>query len=151
MGILFAIISALGWALESVVCAYGMKRGNVTPEMALAIRELSSSIVYGSLVIPLFCGGYSGVIEVASSISIFWLLLVALIGVISYLTWYKSIDTIGASRAISLNVTYSFWTILFSVLLFDGTFSIKILICSLLIMGGVALAVGNPKNILNIS
>lgn len=151
MGILFAIISALGWALESVVCAYGMKRGNVTPEMALAIRELSSSIVYGSLVIPLFCGGYSGVIEVASSISIFWLLLVALIGVISYLTWYKSIDTIGASRAISLNVTYSFWTILFSVLLFDGTFSIKILICSLLIMGGVALAVGNPRNILNIS
>ncbi|MCM0323226.1 DMT family transporter [Bacteroides fragilis] len=148
MGILFAIVSAFGWALESVVCAYGMKSGNVTPEMALTIRELSSFVTYGCLIVPLFCGGYHGVIEVITSNAMFWLLLTALIGVTSYLAWYKSIDTIGASRAISLNVTYSFWTILFSVLLFGGTFSIKMLICSLLIIGGVTLAVGKPKNVL---
>ena len=59
VGILYAVISALGWALESVVCAYGMKSGNVDPEMALAIRELSYFFIYASFIIPFFCEGYS--------------------------------------------------------------------------------------------
>ena len=95
------MISALGWALESVVCAYGMKSGNVDPEMALAIRELSSFVIYASFIIPVFCEGYSGVLDVLTSMSVIWLLLTACVGVFSYLAWYKAIDTIGASRGIS--------------------------------------------------
>lgn len=102
------MISALGWALESVVCAYGMKSGNVDPEMALAIRELSSFVIYASFIIPVFCEGYSGVLDVLTSMSVIWLLLTACVGVFSYLAWYKAIDTIGASRGVSFNITYSF-------------------------------------------
>lgn len=148
LGIFYAFISALGWAMESVVCAYGMKSGKVDPEMALTIREFSSFVTYGCLVVPIFCGGYEGIKEVLFSNAVYWLLLTALIGVISYISWYKAIDSIGASRGISFNVTYSFWTIVFSLLLFGGEFSWKLILCSLMIICGVTLAVGKPKNLL---
>lgn len=148
IGILYAVISALGWALESVVCAYGMKSGDVDPEMALAIRELSSFVVYASFIIPTFCKGYSGVVEVMGSTSVIWLLLTALVGVFSYLAWYKAIDTIGASRGVSFNITYSFWAIVFSWIMGNGEFSLKLLGCCLLIIVGVSLAVGRPKDVL---
>lgn len=148
IGILCAVISAFGWALESVVCAYGMKSGEVDPEMALAIRELSSFVVYACLIIPVFCKGYTGVLEVVASTSVVWLLLTACVGVFSYLAWYKAIDTIGASRGVSFNITYSFWAIVFSWLVGNGAFSIQLLGCCLLIILGVSLAVGKPKDVL---
>ena len=149
VGILCAIISAFGWALESVVCAYGMKSGDVDPEMALTIRELASFVTYGSLVVPVFCGTYEGVVDVVISNSLFWLLLTAFVGVFSYLAWYKAIDTIGASRGVSFNVTYSFWSIVFSMLFIGGEFSLKLILCCLMIIGGVVLAVGRPSEALN--
>ncbi|MDR1784068.1 MAG: DMT family transporter [Dysgonamonadaceae bacterium] len=148
LGIVFSVVSAFGWALESVVCAYGMKKGDVDPEMALTIREITSFFIYGAIIVPVFCGSYNGVADVLISNSVFWLLLTALTGVTSFLTWYKSIDMIGASRAIALNVTYSFWTIIFTFLFLGGEFSFKTLICSVLIICGVALAVGKPEEIL---
>lgn len=150
LGICFAAVSALGWALESVVCAYGMKSGKVDPEMALTIRELSSFLTYAILIIPLFCGGYEGVMVVTQSSAVWWLLGTAFVGVSSYLAWYKSIDIIGASRAISLNVTYSFWAVLFGLLLAGGTFSVRLIVCSLLIIAGVTLAVGKPQDTLKL-
>ena len=149
IGILCAIISAFGWALESVVCAYGMKSGKVDPEMALTIRELSSFSVYASIIIPLFCGSYDGVVEVCFSQVIWLLLLTAFVGVFSYLSWYKAIDTIGAARGVSFNITYSFWAIVFNLLILGGEFSIKLLLCSLMIIVGVTLAVGKPKDVLS--
>ena len=126
-----------------------MKSGVVDPEMALTIRELSSFSVYASLIIPVFCGTYEGVVEVVSSNVVLWLLLTAFVGVVSYLSWYKAIDTIGAARGVSFNITYSFWAIVFNLLILGGEFSLKLLLCSLMIIVGVTLAVGKPKDVLS--
>lgn len=57
-GIMLAAVAAIGWATEGVVCGYGMKAGNVDPQMALLIRELTSGIVYILIVAPIMVGGY---------------------------------------------------------------------------------------------
>ena len=52
-GIGFALIAAIGWASEAVVCGYGMKSGKIDPQMALLIRELTSGFAYMLIVTPL--------------------------------------------------------------------------------------------------
>lgn len=57
-GIMLASVAAIGWATEGVVCGYGMKAGNVDPQMALLIRELTSGVCYILIVAPIMLGGY---------------------------------------------------------------------------------------------
>lgn len=138
-GMAFAFLAAIGWASESVICAYGMKSDKIDPDMALTIRELTSFIAYFALVVPLFCGTYSGVIEVMKSSSVLLLLFTALLGVSSYLCWYKSINIIGAAKAVTLNITYSFWTVLLSALFLEQELVLKDIVCCILIVIGVLL------------
>ncbi len=145
MGITLAAVAAIGWALEAVVCGYGMKGGKVDPFMALLIREMTSGLVYILLVVPIMLGGFpsmiSGVFTVFSdSITSVTLLMTALIGMSSFIMWYTAIDSIGAARSLCLNVTYSFWTVVLSFLFFGAEMSINILVGVLMVITGVAVA-----------
>lgn len=46
-----------------------------------------------------------------------YILLAGIFGTLSYLQYYKSIETIGASKAMPLNITYTAWVILFSFII----------------------------------
>jgi drug/metabolite transporter (DMT)-like permease len=152
LGILISLVAAIGWATEGVVSGYGMKDGNVDPKMALTIRYIVSSLVYLFVVAPIFVGGFAD--SLAGYAAIFadtgcWILLAvtAFIGMSSFFCWYTSIDNIGAGKALCLNVTYSFWSVVFSLLLsiflpqyFSGVFTVYIAIGSVLIITGVTLA-----------
>ena len=152
LGVLFALVAAIGWATEGVVSGYGMKDGVVDPFLALLIRYLTSSFVYVFVVAPLFGGGF-----INAGIGLFaicsyppcWVLLsiTALIGMISFLCWYTAIDNIGATKGLCLNVTYSFWSVFFALILsiflpnyFSGALSWYIAIGSILILSGVTMA-----------
>lgn len=141
-GIGLALVAAIGWAAEAVVCAYGMKSDRISPEIALLIREWASTLAYGIIVLPIALGGFSLEIEalaalVQSKESLLLLAVTALVGASSFLMWYSSINAIGASQALCLNVTYSFWAVVFSIIVLGQAFSLSVLIGSLLIMGGV--------------
>lgn len=141
-GIIYALIAALGWATEAVVCAYGMKSDRISPQIALLIREWASALTYGVVVLPIVLGGWDDLITSLSMLSTDWdslllLALTAFVGASSFLMWYSSINMIGASKALCLNVTYSFWAVVFSVILLNQAFSPAILIGSLLIIAGV--------------
>lgn len=145
MGILFALVAAVGWATEGVVCGYGMKEGNVDPQMALLIREVTSAVVYILLVTPLMLGGYGNAVEGMRAVFTYapcWLLIAftALVGMSSFFMWYTSIDLIGAAKALCFNVTYSFWAVVFTFILIGSTLKWNILAGSLMIIGGVAMA-----------
>ncbi|MBQ9014232.1 MAG: DMT family transporter, partial [Bacilli bacterium] len=56
LGFIFALVCVLGWSLESVICAYGMKDDEINPEQALQIRQLVSGITYGIIIIPIISG-----------------------------------------------------------------------------------------------
>lgn len=151
-GIAIALVAAIGWATEGVVSGYGMKDGVVDPRMALTIRYIVSALVYLLIVAPIFCGGFANIFEGVKAIFTYtpcWILLAltALIGMVSFLCWYTAIDNIGAGKALCLNVTYSFWSVLMTLVLslicpdyFSGTLSWFIAIGSLMIISGVVLA-----------
>lgn len=145
-GIAFALVAALGWALESVVCAYGMREGKIEPEIALLVREITSALTYIILVLPWVVGGYSGLFGsvglIATDLNAISLLIItALVGMLSFFSWYASIESIGAARALCLNVTYSFWTIAFAYFLLQQPLSLHVIISAICIVVGVSFSI----------
>lgn len=152
-GIMLAAVAAIGWATEGVVCGYGMKAGNVDPQMALLIRELTSGVSYILIVAPIMVGGYGDMIAGTMAVfgdTICWLTLLftALIGMSSFFCWYTAIDLIGAAKALCLNVTYSFWAVVFTFILVGSALSVNIIVGSILVVTGVTVAtlVSRKKN-----
>ncbi|QJA09347.1 DMT family transporter [Romboutsia sp. CE17] len=130
-----ALICVIGWSLESVICAYGMKDDEVSPTQALQLRQLVSAIVYGILIVPLFGGlGLTKVI-ITSNLTIM-IAGVALIGTLSYIFYYTAIDTIGPVKATGLNISYSIWAIVFDMIFLGSSITPKLVLCSILIIVG---------------
>ena len=53
LGLIFAISCVISWALEAVICAYGMKDNDILPEESLQIRQFISAVTYGIFIIPI--------------------------------------------------------------------------------------------------
>lgn len=135
VGFVFAHVCVLGWSLESVICAYGMKDDEINPEQALQIRQLVSGITYGIIIIPIISGIELTKIVIQSNILSF-IIITALIGTLSYIFYYRAIDSIGPVKATGLNVTYSIWAIIFEVLFVGNEITLKLVICAILIIIG---------------
>ncbi len=118
LGLLGALMCAFGWGIEAVVLAKCLKDPEVTDEYALQIRQTTSALVYGVVILPLI-GGWKFTVGLFTA-GTGWLLptivIAALMATVSYLFYYKAIAQIGASKAMALNVTYSAWAIVFSTL-----------------------------------
>jgi len=129
-----------------------MKDGKVDPMMALLIREITSGLAYVLLVAPIFMKGFGNVAAGSAALFAYWpawtlLALVALVGMSSFGGWYTAIDNIGAAKALSLNVTYSFWAVVLTWFLalvlpayFQSTITLPIIIGSACMIIGVSLA-----------
>lgn len=149
LGFMFAIMCVIGWASEAVICAYGMKDNDVTPEQSLQIRQFTSAMTYGILIIPIAKGvGFVGSIFYTKANLV--VLLAALAGTASYVFYYKGIHKIGATKAMSLNITYSAWAIIFGILMLGNSIEVKSIICSIMIILGSILAAGDMNDLMGI-
>ena len=123
LGLLGALLCSFGWGIEAVILAKSLTDPEVTDEYALQLRQTTSAIVYGVALLPVL-KGWNFTIELFTSPT-GWLLLTiviaALFATISYLFYYKAIADIGASKAMALNVTYSAWAIIFTVMILRDT------------------------------
>ena len=142
MGFIFALLCVFGWASEAVICSYGMKDDELTPNQSLFIRQLTSAITYGVIIIPLI-QGVTFTVATLSDQSLILIILTALAGTLSYSFYYKAIHKIGATKAMSLNITYSAWAVLFGIVLQGNSIDLKSVICGGLIMMGSILAAGD--------
>lgn len=142
LGFALALMCVLGWSLESVICAYGMKDDEVNPTQALQIRQLVSALFYIVVIIPLIGGLELTYIVFTSKVSIF-ICLIALVGTASYMFYYTAIGSIGPVKATGLNITYSIWAIIFDVLLLGNEITLKLILCSILIIIGSVLVSKN--------
>ena len=123
LGIFFAGIAVLGWALEGVIIGFAMKhiKGEdhiqATPQQLLCLRYFVATIAYGAIVLPIIKGyPLAGVIVKQGLI---WQYAgIAILGALTYLAWYKAVDLIGSALGTALNSTAALWTIIFSTLLF---------------------------------
>lgn len=135
IGFISATVCVLGWSLESVICAYGMKDDEVSPTQALQIRQVVSALFYALIIVPLVGGIELTKIAIVTNV-VSKLIGVALIGTLSYIFYYMAIDKIGSVKATGLNVTYSIWAIVFEIILLGNTITIKLIISAILIAIG---------------
>ena len=100
-----------------------MQDPEVKDEYALQIRQTTSALTYGIVILPVL-KGWNFTFSLFTT-STGWLLqtiaFAALFATISYLFYYKAIATIGASKSMALNVSYSAWAIVFTVVLLRDT------------------------------
>lgn len=137
LGILFGIICCVGWALETVICAYGLKKKEVTTGQSIVIRQGASALLFGVVLFPLM--RQSGLqIEVFRDSATIIVAIAALSSAVSLYFFYSTISAIGASKSMMLNITYCAWTIPFSWLILAEVPSFKNLLCCLFIIGGAS-------------
>ena len=142
LGFASALLCVVGWSSEAVICSYGMKDDEVSPEQSLQIRQLTSALTYGLLIIPI-AKGIKFTLGILSTTATGIIILTALAGTASYVFYYKGIHKIGATKAMSLNITYSAWSIIFGVILLGNSADLKSIICCILIVCGSVMAAGD--------
>lgn len=140
LGLIGAVLAVIGWGSEAVLCAWGMRDDAVDNETALQIRETTSALVYGIVVLPLF-GAWGFTASVTPSLATGVIALSALAGTASYLFYYKGISVIGAAKAMALNISYSAWAVVFGFVL-QGTVPTPatVFFCVLILAGTVLAA-----------
>lgn len=140
LGLFGAFLAVGGWGSEAVLCAWGMRDDLIDDETALQIRETTSAIVYGIVVLPIF-GAWAFTAEAIPSAATGIVAASALAGTFSYLMYYKGIAKIGAAKAMALNISYSAWAVFFGFIL-QGTVptATTVLCCAVILMGTVLAA-----------
>ena len=151
LGLIGALMCSFGWGIEAVILAKCLKDPEVTDEYALQIRQTTSALFYGIILLPIL--GAWGFTSTLFTPDTGWLLptiaLAALFATVSYLFYYKAIAKIGASKAMALNVTYSAWAIFFTVLIFRdlSVLSPLTVICAIIVLVCGIFAATDFKNI----
>lgn len=144
-----ALLCVFGWASEAVICAYGMKDPDVSDEQALQIRQLTSAIFYGVAILTAI-RGWNFTLDIATDKVSLIILISALFGTASYLFYYRAIATIGPSKSMALNITYSAWSIVFSMILLRDMPNVKSIICAIVIVGGSLVAATNVNELFGV-
>lgn len=137
-GLSGALMCSFGWGIEAVILAKCMQDPEVKDEYALQIRQTVSAIVNGVIILPivrgwgftleLFTGGTGWLVPTIA--------IAALFATISYLFYYRAIAEIGASKAMALNVSYSAWAILFTIVILRDTsvITLSTIICAVVVL-----------------
>lgn len=152
LGLLGAVMCSFGWGIEAVILAKSLTDPEVTDEYALQIRQTTSALVYGLIILPLLKGwGFTIDLFTANT---GWLLptiaIAGLFATVSYLFYYKAIAQIGASKAMALNVTYCAWAIVFTVLILRDTsvLTVTTITCAIIVLVCGIFAAADFKEIL---
>lgn len=121
LGLLGTVMCAVGWGVEAVIIAKGLKNETVSTGTALQIKYITSTVIYASILLPIL-GAWPMTVSLFNFVESTWtvplLALAALAGSASYLFYYISIDKIGASKAMACNITYVAWSVILSLIIF---------------------------------
>lgn len=137
LGLAMAIICAVAWGSEAVICSWTLGKYELDDTSALWIRQASSTVTSAIIMIALIIGGFSvagGSDLVLDKMN--WLWIAATCGALSYMFYYKAINRIGASRAMAVNSSYSGFAILINMLVWGVIPSYQEIILGILIVGG---------------
>ncbi|MBQ7901235.1 MAG: DMT family transporter [Clostridia bacterium] len=138
LGLCGVIMCAFGWGLEGVILSKCFKDEEMKSEYALQLRQTTSAVLYGTIIIPAL-NGWGFVSELFVQENIITLLVIAisaLFATISYLLYYKTIAKIGVSKAMGLNITYTAWAIFFTVIILRdcGVLNVLTVSCAVVVV-----------------
>lgn len=144
LGLLGTVMCSFGWGIEAVILAKCMQDSFITDEIALQIRQTTSALTYGLVILPII-KGWSFTLSLLNGNSklIVYIAIAALFATVSYLFYYRAISKIGASKAMALNVSYAAWSIPLTVVFLKDTSvlnPITILCCFIVLVCGILAA-----------
>lgn len=121
-----------------MVSSYGGSKLNA--DIAVNIRDLVSGVVVLTIIIPAV--GATNLLRetLAAGVPIMWLGASGLSAAISFLAWYRANAAVGCAVGMSLNVTYTFWGVLFCVLFLNQALTATIVAGSAIIVLGAVCA-----------
>ena len=119
LGLLGAFMCAFGWGIEAVILAKCLKNPVIKNEYALTIRQTTSALIYGFVILPILKGWGFTIQLLANDAGTILptIALAAFFASVSYLFYYSTIAKVGAAKAMSLNITYTAWAIFFTVII----------------------------------
>lgn len=151
LGFAGTLMCAFGWGIEAVIIAKSVQDETVTNEIALQIRQTTSALVYSIVILPI-TKGWKFTISLFNGTG--WLIpiiiIAALFATISYLFYYKAISQIGASKAMALNISYSAWSVVISIIFLKNTNLLNpvTIICTIAVLVFGILAAADYKDLL---
>lgn len=160
VGIIAALIAALGWGIEG--CIAGYSTSIVDSEIGITIRQTTSGLSNLILFIPVIAlfGGNAGLAykltgqAFLSGPAMIWFAVSGLTAYLSYMTWYKGAAMTGVALGMATNGTYSFfspffcWIILGVILGIKGWMLTPISwVCAVIMAVGILLIAMNPMDL----
>lgn len=146
LGIICALVAAIAWGLEGVFSSFG--GAMIDTDVAVNLRQLISGLVALIFVVPAV-GAFQLLFGTLAAITpVLWLILSGLSAAVSFLTWYKANTMVGTAIGMSLNVTYAFWGVLFSVIFLGQALTPTMVLGSIIIVIGAILVTMNPLDLL---
>lgn len=115
VGLIFALVAAIGWGLEGVIAGYGTAL--IDYEIGIMIRQTTSGLVNLFVLVPIlsFLSG-SPMIgfdlignALTDSGSIFFFIFSGFLSLIAFSLWYKGNSMCGVALGMACNGTYAFW------------------------------------------
>ncbi len=160
VGIIAAVIAALGWGIEG--CIAGYSTSMVDSEIGIAIRQTTSGLSNLFIFVPIIAmiGGNAGLSfnltakAFTSGPAMIWFVVSGLSAYLSYMTWYKGSSMNGVALGMATNGTYSFfgpfccWIILGVIFGIQGwTLPTVDWICAVLMAVGILVISMNPLDL----
>lgn len=142
LGMVCALIAAIGWGLEGVFSAFGMSM--IDSNIAITIRQGVSGILFIAVVLPIFksLGLFTAVL--ASPKIMIVIAIGALFAAVSFLAWYIANSKVGVATGMSLNSTYVLWGVIFSAIFLNTSLSPMMIIGAVIITAGAIIVSVNP-------
>lgn len=154
LGLLGTLMCALGWGLEAVILAKCFKDPAIQSECALTVRQAVSALIYGCIILPLTGGWhFTATLFTGSSKAVLPVIAAAaLFATVSYLFYYKAIAKVGAAKAMALNITYTAWTLVFTVIFLGDCSAVnpRTLLCAAVVVICGILAAADVKKLFSL-
>ena len=116
LGLGLALLCAIAWGAEAVICYVHVERSTETPSsyVLLWVRYLCS-LVIGIPILLILWSSFPELIWPIGTKSILSLFMISGLGFLSYYCYYQAIHKLGPVVALNLNISYMLWVFLFSV------------------------------------
>jgi drug/metabolite transporter (DMT)-like permease len=138
LGFVLALLAAAAVALEGVVAYKVMIVAD--PDAVLVVRQLFAAALFAIAVVAL-PDGPSAVSALTQSGIGSTVLVAGAIGGYSYAVWYRAMRKIGVAKAMTLNITYALWGIIFAWVIERTTSSPFALTGCIVVVAGACLTI----------
>ncbi|MGL5068876.1 MAG: DMT family transporter [Sarcina sp.] len=145
-GILFGLMAILGWGGETVLCAFGLESNEeLKPEYILQIRQIISGFTYLLIFLPLLSAFPIAKDVILHKETLLMFGLAALAGTVSIIFYYKTIDSVGPTKAMGLNSTCSIWSMVFALIIQGKAITLTMIIAAIIVISGTLYMVSQPR------